>query len=97
MDEQSNKYPFFANKDCPSFPCHAGVDPDVFNCAFCYCPLYLLGPDCGGDYVYTDSGAKSCAGCAAPHRGTDCLRLLEEHWEQVKRLAARQGATGGLS
>jgi Zn-finger protein len=22
-------------------PCHAGADPDTFNCLFCFCPLYF--------------------------------------------------------
>ena len=53
---------YFANRDCPYFPCHAGADPAVFNCLFCYCPLYALGEGCGGDFRYTDKGIKDCSG-----------------------------------
>ena len=41
---------FFTNSECPYFPCHEGVDPDDFNCLFCYCPLYFLREKCGGDF-----------------------------------------------
>ena len=36
-------FAFFTNRECEFFPCHAGIDPDEFNCLFCYCPLYALG------------------------------------------------------
>ena len=42
-------YQFFQNRDCEFFPCHQGVRKEDFNCLFCYCPLYALGEDCGGD------------------------------------------------
>ena len=47
---------FFTNGACPYFPCHEGVDPERFNCLFCYCPLYALGPRCGGAFTYTERG-----------------------------------------
>jgi Zn-finger protein len=59
-------FSFFANKTCEFFPCHAGVDPDGFNCLFCFCPLYPRG-DCGGDFVYKENGVKDCGACAFPH------------------------------
>ena len=45
-----------------------GVDPEDFNCLFCYCPLYALGEDCGGGFRMLESGVKDCSGCALPHR-----------------------------
>lgn len=57
---------FFRNIDCEYFPCHAGADPDAFNCLLCFCPLYFLA-DCGGDWVLTH-GVKDCTACLRPHR-----------------------------
>ena len=42
-------YAFFQNKDCEYFPCHKCADAENFNCLFCYCPLYALGDECGGN------------------------------------------------
>lgn len=58
---------FFQNRACPYFPCHSGVEPESFNCLFCFCPLYALGDRCGGDFCYTPSGIKDCSGCIRPH------------------------------
>lgn len=59
---------FFQNRDCKYFPCHKGADEENFNCLFCYCPLYLLGDKCGGDFRYTASGVKDCTACLYPHK-----------------------------
>ena len=47
---EGKHYAFFSNKECEYFPCHAGADPENFNCLFCYCPLYALGDKCGGNF-----------------------------------------------
>ena len=64
----SENYKFFQHKDCEYFPCHDGVAAEDFNCLFCYCPLYFLGAECGGDFSYTKKGVKNCMGCSRPHR-----------------------------
>ena len=46
----SEHYKFFQNKLCEYFPCHKTRNTDTFNCLFCYCPLYALGENCGGNY-----------------------------------------------
>ena len=61
-------YNFFQNKNCEYFPCHKVADPEGFSCLFCYCPLYVLGDKCGGNFAYTDSGIKDCSGCLFPHK-----------------------------
>ena len=61
-------YNFFQNRECEYFPCHAGADPENFNCLFCFCPLYALADKCGGNFTYTDAGIKDCSGCLRPHR-----------------------------
>ncbi len=59
---------FFRNDACRYFPCHETDAPQDFNCLFCFCPLYFLGPACGGDFRMTSSGVKDCTPCLKPHR-----------------------------
>lgn len=63
----SENYKKFQNIKCEFFPCHEGVLPEDFNCLFCYCPLYLLGNRCGGNFTYTEGGIKDCSNCIKPH------------------------------
>ena len=74
-------YEFFQNRECEYFPCHAGADPENFNCLFCFCPLYALGDQCEGNFRYLDNGVKDCSGCLRPHRrgnyGDICEKLGE--------------------
>ncbi|GAB4390833.1 MAG: hypothetical protein Kow0025_25530 [Thermodesulfovibrionales bacterium] len=70
------------NRKCEYFPCHR-TDAEVFNCLFCYCPLYF-DPDCPGspEYIQVRGGrVKDCSGCDFPHRA-------ENYQEVVRRLAA---------
>jgi Zn-finger protein len=60
-------YKHFSNRACRFFPCHQTDDPKIFNCLFCYCPLYTLGRDCGGEFTYNAKGIKDCSGCLLPH------------------------------
>jgi len=55
---EGKEFSFFSHKECEYFPCHKGADPEEFNCLFCYCPLYALGKDCGGNFTYTENGYK---------------------------------------
>ena len=63
-----NNSKFFCNKECEYFPCHPTDDPDNFNCLFCYCPLYALGTECGGNFKITEDGIKDCSDCLIPHK-----------------------------
>lgn len=58
----------FANAQCEYFPCHPVAEGQRFNCLFCYCPLYVLGRDCGGTPVYLENGVKDCSACSLPHQ-----------------------------
>ena len=71
-------FDFFQNRKCEYFPCHQGVDPEDFNCLFCYCPLYALGDKCGGSFTYTDSGIKDCSRCLRPHRRENYSKIMEK-------------------
>ena len=87
---EERHYSFFQNRACEYFPCHKGADPARFNCLFCYCPLYMLGPDCGGNFRYTEKGIKDCTGCLIPH--------LPENYGQItgrfSEIAARMQGGG---
>ncbi len=65
-----DNYSHFINRTCEYFPCHKTNNPDGFNCLFCYCPLYVLGNDCGGNFTYTPKGVKDCSNCLLPHSKT---------------------------
>lgn len=65
---EGKEFSFFCHKDCEYFPCHPTEDPENFNCLFCYCPLYALGHNCGGNFSYLEGGIKDCSGCQLPHR-----------------------------
>ena len=57
MDENLH-HQFFQNRECKYFPCHKGIDEEEFSCLFCYCPLYALGDQCGGNFTYMENGIK---------------------------------------
>lgn len=62
------EYKFFSHTKCEFFPCHAIDNKEEFNCLFCYCPLYALGENCGGNFKYAGNGIKDCSECLIPHR-----------------------------
>lgn len=62
----SENYKFSQNRKCEYFPCHKTVDEEQFNCLFCFCPLYMLKKECGGNFKYTN-GVKDCSDCLVPH------------------------------
>ena len=64
---EGKHYSFFQNTECEYFPCHRIEDPAQFSCLFCYCPLYALGRNCGGNYRYNEKGIKDCTDCLVPH------------------------------
>lgn len=81
-------YKYFQHKTCEYFPCHKTDKPEDFNCLFCYCPLYALGKDCGGNFTYTETGIKDCSGCLIPHRRENYERIMAK-MEQIITLAKK--------
>lgn len=72
-------YKYFTNKECEYFPCHKGIPEEQFNCLFCYCPLYALGPACGGNYDYENEwGIKDCTNCPLPHERENYDLIVEK-------------------
>lgn len=81
-------YKFFQNTKCEYFPCHKCGEPENFNCLFCYCPLYALGENCGGNFTYTEQGIKDCSGCLRPHR-KDAFDSIMQKMGDVMDLAKK--------
>jgi Zn-finger protein len=77
---------FFRNTACAHFPCHNTENPQDFNCLFCYCPLYALGENCGGDFTYTAKGVKDCSNCLKPH-ARDSFDMIEKRFPELAELA----------
>ena len=75
-------YAYFRNTECEYFPCHKGADPGDHNCLFCYCPLYALGEDCGGNFRYTKSGRKDCSECMIPHKREN-YELITRRYQEI--------------
>ena len=82
-------YDFFQNKACEYFPCHEGADPEKFSCLFCYCPLYPLGDQCGGNFKYLENGIKDCSACLRPHK-RECYEKIMERMPAVLELAKKK-------
>ena len=68
QQSKKDEYKFFSHVKCEYFPCHKTDEPQNFNCLFCYCPLYVLGDACGGNFSYTKEGYKDCTKCMLPHK-----------------------------
>ena len=89
-ERPTNGAGYFANRDCPYFPCHARADPAAFNCLFCYCPLYLLGDKCGGNFRFLPNGRKDCSGCLYPHLRENYASLTARYAE-IERAMPESG------
>ncbi|WP_049946044.1 ATP-binding cassette domain-containing protein [Butyrivibrio sp. WCD2001] len=72
---------YFINKECEYYPCH-DLDEKDFNCMFCYCPLYDM-EDCGGEFTYTDKGAKNCKNCTFPHKRENYGAVIKKLKEKM--------------
>ena len=85
-ENHAHEYPFFTHRECPYFPCHDDIDPDEFNCLFCYCPLYALGSACKGRFRINEKGVKDCTGCSLPHRGDAGTKLVKKRFGELCEL-----------
>ena len=79
---------FFQNKKCEYFPCHKTGNAENFNCLFCFCPLYALGDQCGGNFTYLDNGIKDCSNCLKPHKKENYDQIMQQ-LSQVIALAKK--------
>ena len=83
-------YKFYSHKDCEFFPCHETNDPDNFNCLFCYCPLYALGENCGGNFKYTENGFKDCSRCMFPHVRENYEKIIDRYSDIIAIAAKKE-------
>ena len=74
---EQKHFSFFQNKECEYFPCHDGMEEEQLNCLFCYCPLYMLGKECGGSPTFLESGRKDCSTCILPHVADNYAEVME--------------------
>lgn len=94
---EGKHYSFFTNKECEYFPCHPTAEGESFNCLFCYCPLYILGRDCGGNFSYLESGVKDCTHCKLPHRRESYGFITKRFQDITAAMAAQAGEKGGTT
>ena len=90
MEMDRPHYSYFCNRECEYFPCHAKADPENFNCLFCYCPLYVLGDRCGGNFVYSQNGIKDCSKCMYPHIPQNYEAITNRYQEILGAMAERK-------
>ena len=77
-------YSFTQHRACEFFPCHKTNHPEDFNCLFCYCPLYALGENCGGNFKYTEDGIKDCSDCLVPHKRKNYEYIISKFMDIVE-------------
>ncbi len=80
-DDKRRHSSYFVNRECEYYPCHELSD-DRFSCMFCYCPLYDM-EDCGGNYTYTEKGAKNCKDCVFPHERDNYAAVIRKLKEKM--------------
>ncbi|MBQ8586367.1 MAG: helix-turn-helix domain-containing protein [Butyricicoccus sp.] len=83
-------FSYYFNRECEYFPCHLSADPENFNCLFCYCPLYVLGDQCGGTFVYLENGFKDCSLCLFPHLRENYGKIIDRYQEILTRMPERR-------
>lgn len=81
---KTENYKFFQHRECEFFPCHETNDEENFNCLFCYCPLYALGENCGGNFKYTEDGIKDCSDCLVPHKRKNYEYIMSKFMDIVE-------------
>ena len=91
---KDNHYQFVQNRACEYFPCHNTQHPELFNCLFCYCPLYAMKSRCGGNFRYLDNGIKDCSNCSIPHQQGGYLYIMS-HMQDIMDLGREDVPTAG--
>lgn len=87
---EGKHFSFFTNKECEYYPCHKVSEGMEFNCLFCYCPLYALGRDCGGNFTYHENGIKDCSKCILPHKRESYGYITKRYADIAAALARRE-------
>lgn len=88
------EYSYFSHRKCEYFPCHKGADPENFNCLFCYCPLYVLGSKCGGNFRYLKNGRKDCSSCLYPHLRENYSAIVGQYQKIADLMSKKEEESG---
>ena len=91
---EGKHFAFYTNKECEYYPCHPVPEGTEFNCLFCYCPLYMLGRKCGGNFTYLESGVKDCSECLVPHRRENYGFIADSFQKIAGEMAEREKKEG---
>ena len=91
---EGKHFAFYTNKECEYYPCHPVPEGTEFNCLFCYCPLYMLGRKCGGNFTYLESGVKDCSECLVPHRRENYGDNADSYQRNAGGMAEREKKEG---
>lgn len=89
IDGETENFKFFSHKKCEYYPCHKTENPEEFSCLFCYCPLYAMGKQCGGNFSYLENGVKDCTDCLVPHRRENYDYMMDQMRKFHKELAEK--------
>ena len=92
---RGKKFAFFNHTECEVFPCHKTERKEDFNCLFCYCPLYILDDECGGNFKYRKNGVKDCTGCSLPHVRDNYGYIKERFKDIAQKMAEARKQQGG--
>lgn len=88
-ERETENFKYFSHKKCEYYPCHKTENPEEFSCLFCYCPLYAMGKQCGGNFSYLENGVKDCTDCLVPHRRENYDYMMEQMRKFHKELAKK--------
>ena len=91
---EGKHFAFYTNKECEYYPCHPVPEGTEFNCLFCYCPLYMLGRKCGGNFTYLESGVKDSTECQVPHRRENTGIIADSFQKIAGEMAEREKKEG---
>ncbi len=92
---EGKHFSFFTNRECEYYPCHPVKEGEPFNCLFCYCPLYMLGRACGGNFTYLENGIKDCSKCLLPHRRENYGYISASFRRIAEQMAQQEREQGG--
>ena len=91
---EGKHFAFYTNKECEYYPCHPVPEGTEFNCLFCYCPRYMLGRKCGGNFTDVESGVKDCSECLVPHRRENYGFIADSFQKIAGEMAEREKKEG---
>ena len=91
---EGKHFAFYTNKECEYYPCHPVPEGTELNCLLCYCPLYMLGRKCGGNFPYLESGVKDCSECLVHHRREHYGFIADSFQKIAGEMAEREKKEG---